>query len=97
MVARAKMHELLANDLVNASVLICWETHITALDSSGDTDISGGIAGDICSGEQKIRGDTYLRYTATDISNSNYSRSSLIRILVYTNPTNSVVNIITCL
>ena len=24
------IHELLANDLVNASVPICWETHITA-------------------------------------------------------------------
>ena len=59
------IHELLANDLVNASVPICWETHITAFNSSGGTDISGGVAGDMCSGEQKIRGNTYLRYTAT--------------------------------
>ena len=57
------IHELLANDLVNASVPICWETHITAFNSSGGTDISGGVAGDMCSGEQKIRGNTYLRYT----------------------------------
>ena len=33
--------------------------------SSGGTDISGGVAGDMCSGEQKIRGNTYLRYIAT--------------------------------
>ena len=57
------IHELLANDLVNASVPICWETHITAFNSSGGTDISGGVAGDMCSGEQKIRGNTYLRYS----------------------------------
>ena len=57
------IHELLANDLVNASVPICWETHITAFNSSGGTDISGGVARDICSGEQKIRGNTYLCYT----------------------------------
>ena len=31
--------------------------------SSGGTDISGGVAGDMCSGEQKIRGNTYLRYS----------------------------------
>ena len=59
------IHELLANDLVNASVPICWETHITAFNSSGGTDISGGVAGDMCSGEQKIRGNTYLRYTGS--------------------------------
>ena len=52
------IHELLANDLVNASVPICWETHITAFNSLGGTDISGGVAGDMCSGEQKIRGNT---------------------------------------
>ena len=31
--------------------------------SSGGTDISGGVAGDMCWGEQKIRGNTYLRHT----------------------------------
>ena len=62
------IHELLANYLVNASVPICWKTHITAFNSSGGTDISGGVAGDMCSGEQKIRGNTYLRYTATLMS-----------------------------
>ena len=36
------IHELLANDLVNASVPICWETHITAFNSLGGTDISRG-------------------------------------------------------
>ena len=66
------IHELLANDLINASVPICWETHITA---SGGTDISGGVAGDMCSGEQKIRGNTYLRYTATV---TNCSHESLV-------------------
>ena len=55
-------HERLAG--VNVSVPICWETHITAFNSSGGTDISGGVARDICSGEQKLRGNTYLRYTA---------------------------------
>ena len=53
-------------DLVNASVPICWETHINAFNSSGGTDISGGVAGDMCSGEQKIRGNTYLRYTGLE-------------------------------
>ena len=53
------IHELLANDLVNASVPICWETHITAFNSSGGTDISGGVAGDICLGEQKIRDNAW--------------------------------------
>ena len=57
------IHEILANDLVNASVPICWEAHIAAFNSWG-TDISGGVAGDICSGEQEIGGNTYLRYTA---------------------------------
>ena len=51
------IHELLANDLVNASVPICWETHITAFNSSGGTDISRGVAGIF------VRGSTYLRYT----------------------------------
>ena len=37
-------------------------TDITA-NSSGGKHISEGVAGDICSGEQKIRGNTYLRYT----------------------------------
>ena len=40
-------------------------TDITA-SSSGGTHISEGVAGDICSGEQKIRGNTYLRYTGCD-------------------------------
>ena len=53
---------------LNASVPICWETHITAFNSSGGTDISGGVAGDMCSGEQKIRGNTYLRYTGVTIT-----------------------------
>ena len=61
------IHELLANDLVNTSVPICWETHITAFNSPGGTDISGGVAGDMCSGEQKIRGNTYLRYSGASI------------------------------
>ena len=43
----------------NASVPICW-------DSSVGTDISRGVAVEICLGEQKIRGNTYLRYTASD-------------------------------
>ena len=30
-----------------------------------ETDISGDVAGDMCSGEQKIRGNTYLRYSGS--------------------------------
>ena len=51
------IHELLANDLVNASVPICWETHITAFNSSGGTDIFGGVAGDMCWGGTENQGE----------------------------------------
>ena len=77
------IHELLANDLVNASVPICWETHITAFNSSGETDISGGVAGDMCSGEQKIRGNTYLRYTAPGTNTGARAKILLINIHLF--------------
>ena len=51
---------------IRARVLICWE-HITLrFNSSGGTHISEGVAGDICSGKQKIRGNTYLHYSGND-------------------------------
>ena len=68
------IHELLANDLVNASVPICWETHITAFNSAGEQ-ISGGVAGDMCSGEQKIRGNR--KSGGTHISATPYYASFL--------------------
>ena len=57
------IHELLANDLVNASVPICWETHITAFNSAGEQ-ISPGAWLGIC-----VRGNTYLRYTTSAVFN----------------------------
>ena len=48
---------------IRARVLICWEQITLRFNSSGGTHISEGVAGDICLGEQKIRGNTYLRYT----------------------------------
>ena len=52
---------------IRARVLICWEQITLRFNSSGGTHISEGVAGDICSGEQKIRGNTYLRYNATGL------------------------------
>ena len=42
---------------IRARVLICWEQITLRFNSSGGTHISEGVAGDICSGEQKIRGE----------------------------------------
>ena len=44
------IHELLANDLVNASVPICWETHITAFNSSGEQISPGAWLGYVFGG-----------------------------------------------
>ena len=78
------IHELLANDLVNASVPICWETHITVFNSSGGTDISGGMAGDMCSGEQKIRGNTSLLQRVL-MNIINVCKFYFLNFLCYTN------------
>ena len=47
------IHELLANDLVNASVPICWETHITAFNSSGEQISPGAWLGICVRGNRK--------------------------------------------
>ena len=54
------IHEILANDLVNASVPICWETHIAAFNSSGEQISLGAWPGIYVRGNRK----SYLRYTA---------------------------------
>ena len=57
-------YHIVVRRAIRARVLICWEQITLRFNSSGGTHISEGVAGDTCSGEQKIRGNTYLRYTA---------------------------------
>ena len=63
------IHELLANDLVNASVPICWETHITAFNSAGEQ-ISPGAWLGICVRGNRKSGGTHISATAYFLSNS---------------------------
>ena len=46
---------------------ICWETHITAFNSSGGIDTSRGVAGDICSGNRKS-GGTHISATPSTVA-----------------------------